>query len=127
LTHDHTLDREGARTPRAAPHVRDGHQVLTETLGGAGAGTPRIDVERCGLLHGDVVLLCTKGLTAVADDTQIANALRLHRTPDDQCRALVDLAVNSGGRDDVTVISAHYRIASQSDPEDGEPPRVGHS
>jgi PPM family protein phosphatase len=129
LTHDHTLDRATTPTPisRVTPHVRDAHQDLTETLGGAGAGTPRIDVERCGLLHGDVVLLCTKGLTDVADDTQIANALRLHRTPDDQCRALVDLAVNSGGQDDVTAIVAHYRITSRSDAEDGEPPRVDHS
>ena len=128
LTHDHTID---GQPPAAAAIVdvapaRDVQRVLTQTLGGVGAGAPRIDVERCGILNGDVVLLCTNGLTDVADDTQVANALRSHRTPDEQCGALVDLAVNSGGQDDVTVIIAHYRIASRSDAEDGEdgePPR----
>ena len=129
LTHDHTIDRD--RLPQAAivdiaTSARDLQRIVTETLGGVGAGAPRIDVERCGLLDGDVVLLCTNGLTDVVDDTQIANALRSHRTPDEQCGALVDLAVNSGGHDDVTVVVAHYRIASRSDAEDGEdgePPR----
>jgi serine/threonine protein phosphatase PrpC len=34
----------------------------------------------------------------------------VHSTPDDQCRALVELAAASGGQDDVTVVAAHYRI-----------------
>ena len=58
----------------------------------------------------DLVLLCTNGLTDVIDDERIANTLRLHATPDDQCRALVDLAANSGSDDDVTALVAHYRI-----------------
>ena len=113
LTHDHTLD---SKRPRPLTLVdgcarpRDLQHVLTETLGGGAAAAPRIDVERCGLLDGDVVLLCTNGLTDVANDDRIATALRLHGTPDDQCRALIDLAVNSGGNDDVTALVARYRI-----------------
>ena len=30
--------------------------------------------------------------------------------PHDQCGALVDLAINLGGQDDVTVLVAHYRF-----------------
>jgi serine/threonine protein phosphatase PrpC len=113
LTRDHTLDRE---RPGKAPHVdvpsspRDLHHILTETLGGGAPGAPRVDVERCGLLDGDLVLLCTNGLTDVAEDARIANALRSHKTPDDQCQALVDLAANSGGKDDVTALVGHYRV-----------------
>ena len=120
LTHDRAVDRQprGAAIVDAATRGRDLRHVVTETLGGAGSSAPRIDVERCGLLDGDVVLLCTDGLTDVAKDAQIANVLRLHRTPDDQCRALVDLAANSGGQDDVTVVTAHYRIASRSGDEE---------
>jgi len=112
LTHDHTLDRErpGHAPAGDASGARDLHHILTETLGGAGASAPKIDIERCGLLDGDVILLCTNGLTDVADDGRIANALRLHGTPDDQCTALVDLATNSGGNDDVTALVAHYSV-----------------
>ena len=55
----------------------------------------KVDIERFSLLHGDVVLLCTNGLTDVADDLRVANTLRSHRKPSDQSRALVDLATNS--------------------------------
>jgi serine/threonine protein phosphatase PrpC len=117
LTRDHTAERERHRSAAIGEVTRDLHHLVTQSLGGPGSAAPRIDVERCGLLHGDMVLLCTNGLTDVASDAQIATVLRLHRTPDDQCRALVDLAVNSGSQDDVTVLAAHYRIASRSNEE----------
>ena len=56
------------------------------------------------------MLLCTNGLTDVADDARIANALRLHKTPDDQCEALLELATHSGGNDDVTALVAQDRV-----------------
>jgi protein phosphatase len=113
LTHDHTGGRERPGTaaiPDATADARHLHPIVTETLGGSGADVPRIDIERCGLMDNDLVLLCTNGLTDVVDDQRIANTLRLHATPDDQCRALVDLAANSGSDDDVTALVAHYRI-----------------
>jgi PPM family protein phosphatase len=111
LTHDHTLDyeRPGKLLKDASASARDLHHILTETLGGSGASAPKVDIERVGLLDGDVVLLCTNGLTDVADDVRIANALRMQTTPDGQCHALVDLATNSGGNDDATALVAHYR------------------
>jgi PPM family protein phosphatase len=113
LTHDHTLDHDLAGKPLLVSipaSSRDFHHLLTDTLGSATPGSPRIDVERCGLLDRDLVLLCTNGLTDVADDIRIANALRMHKSPDDQCQALVDLAANSGGNDDVTALIAHYTV-----------------
>jgi serine/threonine protein phosphatase PrpC len=113
LTHDHTLDHErpGKQLKVDMPEsARDLHHILTETLGGSGASAPKVDIERVGLLDGDLILLCTNGLTDVADDVRIANALRMQTTPDGQCHALVDLATNSGGNDDATALVAHYRI-----------------
>jgi serine/threonine protein phosphatase PrpC len=118
LTRDHTLDNERSGKPMIADvgaHSRDLTHIVTETLGGRARATPRIDVEHCELLDGDLVLLCTNGLTDFADDTRIAQALRMHRAPDDQCHALVDLAVNSGGNDDVTALVAHYRVRALED------------
>jgi serine/threonine protein phosphatase PrpC len=69
LTHDHTLDNPArARRDPGGAGGHDQHHLVTETLGAAGAGPLRIDVERCGLLDRDVVLLCSNGLTDVVDD-----------------------------------------------------------
>jgi PPM family protein phosphatase len=114
LTRDHTLNRkrEGkAEIIDVAAGARDAHHIVTHSLGWPGSGARRLDVERCGLMDGDVVLVCTNGLTDVADDEQIANALRLHNTADAQCQALVELADNSGRNDDVTALVARYRIS----------------
>ena len=113
LTRDHTREPEPGRTrtlTAVAGGTRDVRQVVTETLGREGAGIPRVDIERLGMLDGDLLLLCTNGLTDVVDDARIAMTLTMHPMPDDQCRALVELAASSGGQDDVTVVAAHYRI-----------------
>src|SRR4030095_5406481 len=99
LTRDHTLNRKRPGTAGiidVTAGARDAHHIVTQALGWPGPGARRIDIERCGLIDGDVVLLCTNGLTDVAEDSRIANALRSHSTPDAQCQALIDLAANSG-------------------------------
>jgi serine/threonine protein phosphatase PrpC len=114
LTRDHTLaaERRGKTgIVDMTGTARDLHHTLTETMGMTAPGGPRIDIERCGLLDGDTVLLCTNGLTDVVDEAGIARVLQLYRAPDDQCRMLVDLAIEAGGEDDVTAVMAHYRIA----------------
>jgi len=114
LTRDHTLNRRRQGKPviiDVAAGGRDAHHIVTQSLGWPGSGARKIDVERCGLMNGDVVLVCTNGLTDVADDAQIANALRLHNTADAQCQALMELAENSGSHDDVTALVGRYRIS----------------
>jgi serine/threonine protein phosphatase PrpC len=83
---------------------------VTDTLGHRGSSGPRIDIERCGLLDGDLVLLCTSGLTSAANDAAIAKALRSFATPDEQSRALMELVDRAGGTEDATVLVAHYSI-----------------
>jgi protein phosphatase len=113
LTRDHTVASErpaGRAMVDVAASARDFDHIVTERLGGAGSDAPRIDVERFGLLDGDAVLLCTNGLTDAVEDRQIADVLRQHGTAHDLCRALVDLAVGAGGKDDVTALVARYHI-----------------
>jgi serine/threonine protein phosphatase PrpC len=111
LTRDHSLEDE--RTgPAATVQLPDFTYVEPDMLGGTRLARPRVDVERCGLRDGDSVLLCTKGLTDFVEESRIAETLRLHRTPDEQCRALVDLAVRSGSHDDVTTLIGQYHISA---------------
>ena len=106
------LTRDGVSNTAAdaGASTRTIRRVATDALGRTGSGGPKIDIERCGLLHGDILLLCTNGLFKVADDGAIAAAIRSHATPDEQSRALITLAEQAGGREDATVIVAHYSI-----------------
>lgn len=116
LTHDHTVSSARpawARTIDLTDSARDLHHILTDVLGQGAATGPTVDIERCGLLDGDVVLLCTNGLTDVVDEARIADTLQRHPNPQDQCRALVALAVESGSNDDVTALAGRYHIVER--------------
>jgi len=106
LTRDHAI----AGDPATEDAGVGAHHPLTEAIGRSGASGPRIDVERVGLVDGDIVLLCTNGLTDAVDDARIAEVLRSHQPPDDLCRELVSLARASGGDDDATALIASYAI-----------------
>jgi protein phosphatase len=116
LTRDHTIGREQANTVGTAPLVDvsasacDLAHILTDTIGMSGFVGPRIDIERFQLFDDDRVLVCTNGLTDTVDEQQIGSALASDRSPDDQCRTLVDLAMAAGGEDDVTALVARYRM-----------------
>jgi protein phosphatase len=118
LTRDHTyaqaLVAAGALRPQEAATSRLRH-VLTNALGGTGDHA-KVDVQQAQLSDGDQVLLCTDGLTDMVDDATIGAVLRRSGTSQEACRVLVDLALEKGGRDNVTVVLARYTFAhSESD------------
>jgi protein phosphatase len=111
LTQDHTLVaelmRRGALQPEeAANHPMRG--LITNVVGGREEGV-RVDVHKAALRAGDVVLLCTDGLTDMVPDAQIAAVLAQHPDPAASCQRLVALANERGGRDNITVIVTRYQ------------------
>jgi protein phosphatase len=124
LTRDHTLQARAAqsahqRAGQAVPgspltdvgvYARDLRHVLTNTIGMRGLIGPKIDLERFKLLDGDVVLVCTNGLTDMVDDAAIADLLSSAQSPAAQADALASLALAQGGEDDVTALVAHYHV-----------------
>ena len=76
----------------------------------SGSVGPTIDIERIQLSDDDRVLVCTNGLTDIVDEEQIGEILASKRSLDEQCRSLVDLAMASGGDDDVTAVVSRYRM-----------------
>jgi protein phosphatase len=119
LTRDHTMAQllidSGSIEARdaAAARVRN---VLTNALGGSLASTD-VDVDWLRLESGDRLLLCSDGLTDMVGDQIIATTLAAGGTPDDACQRLLQLALDAGGRDNVTVIVASYEFPAL------EPPR----
>ena len=112
LTRDHTSSQYFADTGRPIAVERRGQDlahILTDAIGSRGS-RPDVDIEHFRLADGDCLLLCTNGLTDMVDDEGIAETLSLRRRASEQCRILVDLANQKGGRDNVTAIVAQYEV-----------------
>lgn len=84
--------------------------VLASALGGP-ALTPRISHTDCR--WDDVVLLCTDGLTRHVRDEEIETELQSPRTSEDTCQRLVQLALDRGGEDNVTVVVGRLKDKPQ--------------
>ncbi len=112
LTHDHTLVQllvdGGTLSPEDARHHRR-RNVVTNVIGGPRPGV-HAEVRKVTLRDGDVVLLCTDGLTEPVRDPEIANVLREATDSESTCQRLIDLALARGAPDNVTVVVARYRI-----------------
>jgi len=110
LTHDHRIDAGIAEEGLSAdPLMRELSGVLMEALGGPeGECDPQVD--NYLLTNGDQLLLCTDGLTDMVADAEIELVLNSATNAKSTCRSLIDLALNNGGRDNVTVIVARYSI-----------------
>jgi serine/threonine protein phosphatase PrpC len=112
LTVDHTIEERMTYSPKPQPmeaSSQDLGHILTDTIGGR-AGAPEIVIDRYTLKDGDRLMLCTNGLTDALADDRIADVLCRRRRPEEECRSLVDRALERGGEDNVTVILADYRI-----------------
>lgn len=110
ITRDHTFAQELADMGAIRPDEVATHQfrnVLTRALGGLGRQVDA-DVQRLLLTEGDQLLLCSDGLTDMVNDADICTILRQSSTPDQACKSLVELALDHGGKDNVTVVLARY-------------------
>jgi protein phosphatase len=112
LTRDHTLVREMyeagiiSRAEAATHHLR---HALTRHLGPDGSAKP--DVEKLALDDGDTLLLCSDGLNEMVPNDQISDILAGVAASGTLCERLIDRALEAGGKDNVTVIVAQYRIS----------------
>ncbi len=89
--------------------ARQFRNVLMQAIGMEGNDL-QPEVHAAELLDGDSLLLCTDGLTDMVDDQTISGVLRGVETSAAACRSLVDLALENGGRDNVTVVVARYQL-----------------
>jgi protein phosphatase len=116
LTHDHTLVQEMVRRGHLKPEEAAAHQwrhVVTNVIGGTEKGV-QPEVHKVGLEAGDVLLLCSDGLTEMVADEQIAAVLQAETEPRRICERLVAQANDAGGRDNITVIVGRYEMAAGS-------------
>lgn len=117
VTHDHTLvqhmvEHGALRAEQASQHGL--RHVVTNVVGGPNSGV-NVEVHKLALRAGDVVLLCTDGLTEMLRDDEIAEVLGTERSARAACERLVKLANDQGGRDNTTAIVTRYERAMAVD------------
>jgi serine/threonine protein phosphatase PrpC len=106
LSHDHSLVAElerAGRLTREEAAVHPQRSVITRALG---AG-PELDVDTSivQLRDGDVVLLCSDGLSGLIGDLAISNLIEGGGQLSDAVRRLVRAANDAGGDDNVTAVA----------------------
>jgi protein phosphatase len=108
LTRDHTLAQQCLDLGLPIPS-RSWRHKLTNCLGGNDHEV-RVEFHHVRLADGDRLLLCTDGLTDMVPDEEIAGVLGRPAHPQEAVHALVERALDRGGKDNVTVVLAHYAM-----------------
>jgi protein phosphatase len=114
VTEDHSVVAELVRRGSITREEAETHphrNVITRALG-AEEGVDA-DVVHVDLQDGDVVLLCSDGLSSYVPESAIGEVLAQAETLDAAARGLVNLANGAGGVDNVTVVLA--RVAHEED------------
>ena len=118
ITCDHTLVQllvdNGMITSEAArTHAR--RNIVTNVVGGPRAGV-HSEIHKIRLQDGDIVLLCSDGLTESVPDEQIGEILGKPEDPRTLAQQLVERSLDHGAPDNVTVIVARYHPGDEPTP-----------
>jgi len=109
LTQDHTLLAEQMRkNPGFDPHFSTTpmKHILMRAVGIQ--ETVQTDAYEMQPLSGDVVLMCSDGLTDMLSDHDVLQGILQGGTLDETCHRLVNLANERGGIDNITVVLVQF-------------------
>jgi serine/threonine protein phosphatase PrpC len=106
LTRDHTLYQQWEGHGRIGPAPPQ--NIILRCLGSSSEVIPEIRLQT--LREGDMILICSDGLTSMLSDFQIETTLNHSGSPclQNRCQELVTQANNRGGHDNITVLLARY-------------------
>ncbi len=113
VTRDQTLAQEmidrGVLTPERA-HASPLNHVLSSAIGSSEAlpEITRVDIGK----RGCVTLVCSDGLTKHVTDAEIAEHLGAMTSAEQVCKALLELALERGGSDNITLVVGRALRAS---------------
>ena len=110
LTDDHTLAEDLVRKGKATSEEMGTSPMRNMLTRSIGTGEeliidPPVSVE---LKSGDILLLCTDGLTSLVEDKEIISAIHNTMNVQTACEKLVDIAKERGGFDNITVVAAEF-------------------
>ena len=109
----------GRITPDQARTVKQ-RNMLLEAIGVQAKVGP--DLIRVQVQPGDVLLLCSDGLTGPLEDRRVLDLMLQYEDPVRCCRALTEAACAAGGPDNVTVAMARFHAAPHEPAADPNQP-----
>lgn len=105
ITRDHSLVEEMVRMgglDREAARNHPDKNIITRAIGAR--DTIEIDFFHEELKSGDIVLMCSDGLTNMLEDEEIGRILKSQGTIEERAEKLIEAANQNGGRDNIAVI-----------------------
>lgn len=105
ITRDHSLVEEMVRMggiDREAARSHPDKNIITRAIGAS--ETVKVDFFTVKLQKGDIVLMCSDGLTNMLEDEEIRMILNGQRDIVEKAEELVKAANNNGGRDNIAVV-----------------------
>jgi protein phosphatase len=109
LTRDQSLVNqliEAGQLTEEEAETFEHNNIILQALGTA--DTVQVDLTFCELRRGDVLLLCSDGLSGMVRFDDIREALRSTTEPIDACKLLTERANQAGGHDNITVIVVQF-------------------
>ncbi len=109
LTRDQSLVNqliEAGQLTEEEAETFEHNNIILQALGTA--DTVQVDLTFCELRKGDVVMLCSDGLSGMVRFDEIREVLRTTPEPIDACKQLTERANQAGGHDNITVIVAQF-------------------
>lgn len=82
------------------------NNIILQALGTA--DTVQVDLTFAELRQGDILMLCSDGLSGMVRGEEIRELLKTQPEPLDACKALTERANQAGGHDNITVIVVHF-------------------
>lgn len=113
LTDDHSLVSEQVKRDLITKDEAASSSLRNVLTRAVGIG-PEVDVDldELTLADGDILVLCSDGLTGMVSDGDLASVVTAERDPARACSTLIRMANENGGLDNITVIAA--RIVRES-------------
>jgi len=109
LTRDQSLVNqliEAGQLTEEEAETFEHNNIILQALGTS--DTVQVDLTCAELRKGDILMLCSDGLSGLVRFEEIRDALRAKTEPLDICKSLVDRANHSGGYDNITVIIVEF-------------------
>lgn len=120
LSRDHSLVEELVREGKLTPEEAEEHpqrSIITRALGVE--ASVMVDTATHQVRDGDVLLLCSDGLTSMIHEPRVAEIVARAASLEEAGRELVEAANAAGGRDNITVVL--LRIEEVAGPDAGPP------
>ena len=117
ITTDHSVVQELIAAGRLSPEEAENHpygNVITRAVGPSDGVAP--DYVRLEVNDGDRFVVCSDGLTKELTDYGILHFLMQNEDPADAVDAMLEAALENGGRDNISIIVLNVRRAGSSTP-----------